>query len=89
MADRIIMNLPQTAERFLRFALDRLKVGGTVHMYKIIDREAFQDFCDGLVGSMADLGFGISLESSELKTYSPTMSVFSLDIVRDSRRSAD
>lgn len=82
MADRIVMNLPQIADRFLRFAMDRLKIGGTVYMYKIIERAEFIEFCDSLISEMGDLGFGIKIHSSELKTYSPTMSVYSLDIVR-------
>ena len=81
MADRIVMNLPQIADRFLGFAMDRLKVGGTAHMYKIIEREDFPGFCDDLVRSMGELGHGIEIHSSELKTYSPTMSVYSLDVV--------
>ncbi len=84
MADRIIMNLPQIADRFLRYAMDRLKVGGVAHMYKIIEREEFPEFCDGLVEEMSKLGYGIRIESFELKTYSPTMSVYSLDVVRES-----
>ena len=83
-ADRIIMNLPQIADRFLGFAMDRLKVGGTAHMYKIIERSEFEGFKQGLVEDMASHGIGIGISSSELKTYSPTMSVYSLDIVRTS-----
>ena len=79
-ADRIIMNLPQIADRFLPTALDRLNHGGTVHMYKIIEREDFPPFLDGLVADAAARGHTISVEHSELKTYSPTMSVYSLDI---------
>ncbi len=84
MADRMIMNLPQTADRFLGCALDRTKVGGTVHMYKIIEREAFPGFCAGLVEEMSRHGVGIRIESFELKTYSPTMSVYAMDILRES-----
>jgi len=84
-ADRIIMNLPQIADRFLCYALDRLKIGGTVHMYKILERSEFEGFERGLVEDMESRGFGIRISSSELKTYSPTMSVYSLDIVRLSR----
>ena len=80
MADRIIMNLPQIADRFLRYAMDRLKSGGVAHMYKIIEREEFPSFCESLVREMGELGHGISISSSELKTYSPTMSVYSMDI---------
>lgn len=80
MADRIIMNLPQIADRFLPVALDRLKHGGTVNMYKILEREEFQSFLEGLVSDAAEAGHRISIDHSELKTYSPTMSVYSLDI---------
>ena len=80
MADRIIMNLPQIADLFLRFALDRLNHGGTVHMYKIIERVDFPAFMDGLVSEAASNGHTISIDWFELKTYSPTMSVYSLDI---------
>ncbi|MBR4504941.1 MAG: class I SAM-dependent methyltransferase family protein [Candidatus Methanomethylophilaceae archaeon] len=84
IADRIIMNLPQMAERFLRYALERLRIGGVAHMYKIAERDGFQAFCEGLESDMSALGFGISMVASELKTYSPTMSVYSLDIRRES-----
>ena len=83
-ADRIIMNLPQIADRFLKYAVEKLKVGGTAHMYKIIERTDFPALCDSLVREMSELGFGIEISSSELKTYSPTMSVYSMDIVRKS-----
>lgn len=82
MADRIIMNLPQIADRFLRYAMDRLKVGGVAHMYKIIEREGFPPFCDALTEEMRGFGYDISIEWSELKTYSPTMSVYSMDITK-------
>lgn len=80
MADRIIMNLPQIADRFLCYALDRLNHGGTVHMYKIIERADFPAFVDLLVSDSASHGHTIEVEWFELKTYSPTMSVYSLDI---------
>ena len=60
--------------------MDRLKSGGVAHMYKIIEREEFPSFCESLVREMGELGHGISISSSELKTYSPTMSVYSMDI---------
>lgn len=82
MADRIIMNLPQIADRFLRYAMDRLKAGGVAHMYKIIEREEFPSFCDALTEEMRGFGHDISIGWSELKTYSPTMSVYSMDITK-------
>lgn len=82
MANRIIMNLPQIADRFLPIALDRLEHGGVIHMYKIIEREDFPLFLERLVSDAASGGHSISIEHSELKTYSPTMSVYSLDITK-------
>lgn len=81
-ADRIIMNLPQIADRFLPIALGKLKQGGTVHMYKIIERADFPDFLEGLIKAAEADGHRITVESSELKTYSPTMSVYSLDVYK-------
>ena len=80
MADRVIMNLPQIADKFLRFAMDRMNPGATAHMYKIIERTEFPKFCDDLKEEMSGLGHRIEIQSSELKTYSPTMSVYSMDI---------
>ena len=79
-ADHIIMNLPQIADQFLGVAMDKLKKGGTAHMYKIIEREQFPDFCGDLIILMKARGHNIGIRSSELKTYSPTMSVYSMDI---------
>lgn len=82
MADRVIMNLPQIADRFLGFAMDRMKSGATAHMYKIIERAEFPQFCDDLTKEMKEKGHRIEIHSSELKTYSPTMSVYSMDVVK-------
>ncbi len=82
MADRVIMNLPQIADRFLGFAMDRMNHGAVAHMYKIIERADFPRFCDGLSEEMEKKGHRIEIHSSELKTYSPTMSVYSMDVVK-------
>lgn len=79
-ADRMIMNLPQIAERFLPLALSRLRRGGTVHMYKIAERERFPELCQEIAAASAGDGREVSVETFELKTYSPTMSVYSLDV---------
>ena len=74
------MNLPQIADRFLPLALDRLNHGGTVHMYKIIEREDFPKLCEEMGAMAAENGHTIEIETFELKTYSPTMSVYSIDV---------
>lgn len=80
-ADRIIMNLPQIAEEFLPDALSKLNVGGTIHMHKIMERDTSDETCDLLMKKMKDIGFDCSVkEKHELKTYSPSASVYVLDI---------
>ena len=83
MADRIIMNLPQIADRFLPYALDHLNHGGTVHMYKIIERADFPALVEKMTADAEGKGHVIEVSSFELKTYSPTMSVYSLDILKE------
>lgn len=80
-ADRIIMNLPQMAEEFLLDALSRLNRNGTIHMHKIMERSTSDEECEKLMDRMYELGFDSSVrEKHELKTYSPTASVYVLDI---------
>lgn len=81
-ADRVIMNLPQIADRFLDTALRAVKPTGTIHMHKIMEREEFPGYADRLGEEMADKGLKMRISGvSELKTYSPTMSVYVYDIV--------
>ncbi len=80
MADRIIMNLPQIADQFLPIALGHLKEGGTIHMYKIIERADVQSLLDRMTSDAAGRGQTIRIDCSELKSYSPTMCVLAMDI---------
>ncbi|MDC7950918.1 class I SAM-dependent methyltransferase family protein [Methanomassiliicoccaceae archaeon COG_1] len=81
-ADRVIMNLPQSADEFLVYALGAAKPGATVHMHKILERGDLRSFEERIVFDMREAGYGISVARvSELKTYSPTMSVYVFDII--------
>ena len=82
-ADRVLMNLPQIADQFLDIALGKVKVGGIVHMHKIMERADLPDYGRNLKDAMGAKGFGMEVTGvTELKTYSPTMSVYVFDIVR-------
>lgn len=81
-ADRMIMNLPHSARHFFHDALTRLNLGGTIHMYHICERSEIDAVVEEL--SSEAQGTGVKLKvarKEELKTYSPSMSVFSLDLV--------
>ena len=83
-ADRIIMNLPHNAHEFLSDALSNLKRGGTVHMHMIMERASSDGTVSELVRGMRSNGHAIRVDRiAELKTYSPTMSVYVLDIVKE------
>ena len=83
-ADRVIMNLPQIAQEFLPDALAKTKKGGTVHMHKIMGREESDKVVALIIDEMNSKGLGCRLsEKRELKTYSPSASVYVLDIVRE------
>jgi tRNA (guanine37-N1)-methyltransferase len=80
-ADRIIMNLPHSARDFFHDALTRLKMGGVIHFYTICERDDIEPILDRLVTEARGMGVKITvIRSEELKTYSPSMSVFSADI---------
>jgi len=81
-ADRVIMNLPHSAIDFFADALTRLKLGGVMHLYHICDRNDFPQVLEDL--KQKALGMGVRLEvlrSEELKTYSPSSSVYSADLL--------
>lgn len=83
-ADRVIMNLPQIAYRFLDVALSKTKKGGVVHMHRIMERDTSDALTGELINEMCQMGLSCHLaEKRELKTYSPTASVYVFDIVRD------
>ena len=81
-ADRIIMNLPHSAKDFFHDALSRLNLGGTIHLYHICERGDIGRAADQLLTEARGTGVRVEVaREEELKTYSPSMSVFSLDLV--------
>ncbi|MDR0887990.1 MAG: class I SAM-dependent methyltransferase family protein [Candidatus Methanoplasma sp.] len=83
-ADRIIMNLPHMADLFLPHALKKLKTGGIIHLHKIVERSETEWFAKKFIADSELSGYKIHIaRSAELKTYSPTMSVYVFDIVKD------
>ncbi len=72
-ADRIIMNLPHDSSRFLRLAADKLKKGGVVHYYEILDMRGLEERMEEL----NTLGFVIT-SKREVHGYSASLSMYSL-----------
>ncbi|MCX6650642.1 MAG: class I SAM-dependent methyltransferase family protein [Methanomassiliicoccales archaeon] len=81
-ADRVIMNLPHSAIDFFADALTRMNLGGTMHLYHICERGEFPTVLEDLVAKARGMGVELKvLRSEELKTYSPSASVFSADLL--------
>jgi len=82
-ADRVIMNLPQSSESFLNDALSRTKAGGMIHLHKVMEREELDGFIEKIKNNASSAGFKIYVQQkTELKSYSPSMSVYVLDILK-------
>jgi tRNA (guanine37-N1)-methyltransferase len=80
-ADRIIMNLPHLARVFFADALTRLKMEGTIHFYHICERGEMEDLLVQMIVESRGMGVKVVIDRvEELKTYSPSMSVFSADL---------
>jgi tRNA (guanine37-N1)-methyltransferase len=81
-ADRVIMNLPHSAKDFFADALTRLNLGGVMHFYHICEKDEFQSVLDELVQQARGMCVELKvIRSEELKTYSPSASVFSADLL--------
>ncbi|MGD1059875.1 MAG: methyltransferase [Methanomassiliicoccales archaeon] len=80
--DRIVMNLPHSAIDFFADALIRLNFGGTIHLYHICDRNDIDVIVEQLIVQARGMGVEVEMtRKEEMKTYSPSMSVFSVDLV--------
>jgi tRNA (guanine37-N1)-methyltransferase len=80
-SDRLIMNLPHSAREFYADALTRLNFNGTMHLYHICERDEIGSVVEGL--EIEALGMGVIVNAElvqELKTYSPSASVFAIDL---------
>lgn len=79
--DRVIMNLPHISEEFIFHALHKLKAGGMIHLYKILERDDLVSFQNRIISIAESSGRNVDIDGiQELKTYSPTMSVYCFDI---------
>jgi len=76
-ADRVIMNLPQSAFEFLPKALELSKAGGVIHLHRIQSEPDAED----IISVAKELGHDVSIDSvTELKSYSPVSAVYVYDI---------
>lgn len=76
-ADRIIMNLPHDAHRYLDIAISGLKTGGTLHYYEIMDIFGLENRMEQFRSSGLEI-----TKKREVHGYSTTLSMYSLTAKR-------
>lgn len=82
VADRIIMNLPHSSEKFLTAALGKLKPKGTIHFYRILEHTDIL-FFKGELSEMATPHSIVFTGEREVHTYSPTQSLIAFDFFKE------
>ena len=80
-ADRVIMNLPKFADRFLREAMLRVRNGGVVHYYGFGPEEDLYSEYEAKIKSVArELGFKVEfLEERKVRPYAPRQFNIAID----------
>lgn len=70
-ADRVVMNYPTDARRFLSVALNAI-TDGTIHYYEFVRRGCQTDVMDELVTMIRDDGFDVDVEMHKVRSVSPS-----------------
>ncbi|ANF23371.1 tRNA (guanine(37)-N1)-methyltransferase Trm5b [Thermococcus piezophilus] len=80
-ADRVLMNLPKFADRFLREAMLSVKNGGVVHYYGFgPEEDLFSEHEAKITGVARELGFHVEfLEGRKVRPYAPRQFNIAID----------
>jgi tRNA (guanine37-N1)-methyltransferase len=80
-ADRVIMNLPKFADRFLREAMLSVRDGGIIHYYGFGPEEGLYSEHKAKIKSVArELGFKVEfLEERKVRPYAPRQFNIAID----------
>jgi tRNA (guanine37-N1)-methyltransferase len=79
--DRIIMNLPHSADEYLPSALSKIKAHGTIHYYEVLDHDNKDIRFEEIRSKGEEVELKITmLEIREVHTYSPISSLYCFDL---------
>jgi len=80
-ADRIIMNLPHDADKFLPDAIRSLKPGGVIHYYEIMEEPRVHQRLDEISAiALREGRVARELGRRKVKSYSPTLNFYAFDL---------
>jgi tRNA (guanine37-N1)-methyltransferase len=79
--DRIIMNLPTEAHKFLKIAISKLKDTGIIHYHKMIKISELDEQKKWIKSKISDFGFEITdIQEINLGSFSPKINHFCFDL---------
>lgn len=78
-ADRIIMNLPHSADEFLPIALSNIKHSGTIHYYEVLGHDAKEMRFREIESKTEKMRITL-INLREVHTYSPDSSLYCFDL---------
>jgi len=80
-ADRIVMNLPHEASKYIDVAIEGLRPGGVIHYYDILEEQAVETRLSELSALARARGRTMKeLARRKVKSYSPTLNVYGFDL---------
>lgn len=79
--DRIIMNLPMAAQKFIGLAIEKLKSKGVIHFHEMIDEKNLDNRMKLLKSNIVEYGYKlIKMSKFNLGSYSPNINHYSFDL---------
>ncbi len=81
-ADRVIMNLPASADAFLAAAVSSLRTGGCLHYYRLMPKDSARARMEEELAQHAQFGTD---GFREVEEYSPSRSVYVVDAIMEGR----
>ena len=81
LVDRIIMNLPMESEKYLDYAIQKLKGTGIIHLHKIGTQDECKTFENEINNRITKKGFDlVNINKINLGSYSATKNHYCFDL---------
>jgi tRNA (guanine37-N1)-methyltransferase len=80
-ADRVVMNLPHEAHKYVDVAIDHLRPGGVIHFYDVLEEPGIDARLEEISALARSRGRTMKeLARRKVKSYSPTLNVYGFDL---------
>ena len=80
-ADRVVMNLPHEAHKYVDVAIGHLRPGGVMHFYDVLEEQKVDARLEEISAQARSRGRTMKeLARRKVKSYSPTLNVYGFDL---------